>query len=206
MASCQSDPTGGLDKETASTEFKAWWASLPPEDVTIFPDGSEQYIDGKRHVGYGYAIYQNGKQIATGYGVINSLSHVFDAEAIGAWKGLQRTIWLPPDVRQRRLWMCIDSTSVIRCIHGNALSSSQWAFHNCQDVMQSHDVQVHWAPGHTGIKGNEATDKLADLGAATEEWMLLWHQNLRSVEYTQSFGPYGREFRANGGQLEQLSS
>ena len=66
--------------------------------------------------------------------------------------------------------MCIDSTSVIRCIHGNTLSSSQWAFHNCQDVMQSHDIQVRWAPGHTGIKGNEAADKLADLGAATEEW------------------------------------
>ena len=100
MASCWSDPTGGLDKETASTEFKAWWASLPPEDITIFPDGLEQYIDGKRRVGYSYAIYQNGKQIATGYGAINSLSHVFNAEAIGAWKGLQRTIRLPPDIRQ----------------------------------------------------------------------------------------------------------
>jgi hypothetical protein len=103
-------------------------------------------------------------------GAINPLSHVFDAEAIGAWKGLQRTTRLPPDVRQRRLWMCIDSTSVIWCIRGNASSSSQWAFHNCQDVMQSHDVRVCWAPGHTGIEGNEAADKLADLGAATEEW------------------------------------
>src|SRR5438045_1939306 len=61
-AGCWSDPTGGLDKETASTEFKAWWASLPPEDVTIFSDGSEQYTDGKRRVGYGYTIYQNGMQ------------------------------------------------------------------------------------------------------------------------------------------------
>ncbi len=55
-------------------------------------------------------------------------------------------------------------------MRGNASSSSQWAFHNCQDVMQSHDVRVRWAPGHTGIKGNEAADKLADLGAATDEW------------------------------------
>jgi len=36
--------------------------------------------------------------------------------------------------------------------------------------MQSHYVQVRWAPGHTGIEGNEAADKLADLGAAQEEW------------------------------------
>jgi hypothetical protein len=85
---CRTDPTGGLDKKTASDEFKKWWAALPPEDVTIFSDGSEQYIEGNRHVGYGYAIYQGGKQIATGHGSISPLSHVFDAEAIGAWKGL----------------------------------------------------------------------------------------------------------------------
>ena len=70
--------------------------ALPLEDIIIFLDSSEQCIDGDRCVGYGYAIYQNGKQLATGYGAINSLSHVFDAEAIGAWKGLQRTIRMPP--------------------------------------------------------------------------------------------------------------
>ena len=36
--------------------------------------------------------------------------------------------------------------------------------------MQSYDVRVRWALGHTGIEGNEAADKLADLGAATKEW------------------------------------
>ena len=102
----------------ASAKFKKWWAALPPEDVTIFSDGSEQYVDRERCIGYGYAIYQNGKQLATGYGAINSLSHVFDAEAIGAWKGLQRTIRLPSDIRQRRLWLCIDNTSVIRSPRG----------------------------------------------------------------------------------------
>lgn len=36
------DPTGGLDKEAAAAAFKAWWNSLPPTDITIFTDGSEQ--------------------------------------------------------------------------------------------------------------------------------------------------------------------
>ena len=140
--SCRTDPTSGLDKKTASAKFKKWWAALPTEDITIFLDSSKRYIEGKRHVGYGYAIYQNGKQIATGHGSINSLLHVFDAEAIRAWKGLQHTIRMPSHTRQRRLWLCIDSTSVIRCLRGNASNSSQWAFHNCQDAMQIHDVKI----------------------------------------------------------------
>ena len=94
---------------------------------------------------------------------------MFDAEAIGAWKGLQHTIRLPPDVRQCRLWLCIDSTLVIWGLCGDAPSSSQWAFHNCQDIMQTHDVKIRWAPGHTGIEGNEAADRLADLGAQ-QDW------------------------------------
>jgi hypothetical protein len=81
---CRTDSTSGLDKKTASAKFKKWWAALPTEDVTIFLDGSERYIEGQQHVGYSYAIYQNGKQIAIGHGLINSLSHVFDAEAIRA--------------------------------------------------------------------------------------------------------------------------
>ena len=79
-------------------------------------------------------------------GPINPVSHIFDAEAIGAWKGLQRTIRMPPNIRQRRLWLCIDSTSVIWGLRGEAPSSSQWAFHNCQDAMQTHDVRVRGPP------------------------------------------------------------
>jgi hypothetical protein len=66
-----------------------------------------------RKVGYGYAVYQNGRQIASGHGAINPLSHVFDAEAIGAWKALQHTLRLPPDISQRRLWLCIDGLPLL---------------------------------------------------------------------------------------------
>ena len=92
------------------------------------------------------------------------MSHVFDAEAVGAWKGLQRAL-KEPRFAMRRIWMCIDSTSVIWCLRGNASASSQWAFHLCQDAMQAHDIRVKWSPGHMGIEGNEEADALAGQAA-----------------------------------------
>jgi hypothetical protein len=112
-SNCRTDPTYGVDKETASAQFKVWWANLLPEDITIFSDGSEQHKADKHYVSYSYAIYQAGRQIATGQGAICALSHVFDAEAVGAWEGLKRAVKMPPQVSQRKLWLCIDSTSVI---------------------------------------------------------------------------------------------
>src|SRR5438045_8061594 len=81
-----------------------------------FSDGSEKTARGIKSVGYGYAVYQNGQQIAMGHGSINTLSHVFDAEVIGAWKGLHHMIGLPLDISQCCIWLCIDSTSVIWCL------------------------------------------------------------------------------------------
>ncbi|RAL58040.1 hypothetical protein DID88_009163 [Monilinia fructigena] len=166
---CRVDPTGGVDKETAAAAFKTWWNDLPPDDVTIFSDGSEQYHERQKYVGYGYAIYQNRKQIGSGSGSINPISHVFDAEAIGAWRGLQHTLRMPQEVRSQRLWMCIDSTSVIWCLRANASASSQWAFIACQNAMQVYNIRIKWSPGHTEIEGNEAADRLADTGAHTPD-------------------------------------
>ena len=110
--SCRTNPTLGATKAIAAEQFKEWWRSLPPEDVTVFSDGLEQYKDGQRGVGYGFAIYQHARKISDGLGTICSVSHVFDAEAVGAWKGLQAVL-RDPTFRSRRIWMCIDSTSVI---------------------------------------------------------------------------------------------
>ena len=36
--------------------------------------------------------------------------------------------------------------------------------------MQIYNIKIRWAPGHTGIEGNEAADKLASLGALRQQW------------------------------------
>ncbi|RAL64847.1 hypothetical protein DID88_001443 [Monilinia fructigena] len=161
---CRMDPTMGIDKETAAASFTDWWNALPPNTITIFSDGSESYDDMGKHVGYGYAIYQGQTLAATGKGAINTLSHVFDAEAIGALKGLQKALTLPSDADTER-WLCIDSTSVIWCKRANASDTSQWAFLESHRLIDRHAVNIRWSPGHQGIIGNEAADELADAGA-----------------------------------------
>ncbi|RAL58911.1 hypothetical protein DID88_009331 [Monilinia fructigena] len=164
---CRTDPTQGIDKETAAASFNDWWNALPPNTVTIFSDGSESYDDAGKHVGYGYAIYQGQALVATGKGAINTLSHVFDAEAIGALKGLQKALTLPSNADTQR-WLCIDSTSVIWCKRANASDTSQWAFLESHRLIDRHAVNIRWSPGHQGITGNEAADSLADAGAKSD--------------------------------------
>ena len=99
---CRTNPTLGTTKEATAEQFQEWWRALPPEDVTVFSDGSEQYKDGQRGVGYGFAIYQHASKISDGLGTIYSVSYVFDAEAIRAWKGLQAVL-RDPALRSRRI-------------------------------------------------------------------------------------------------------
>ena len=162
---CTIDPTQGIGKKEAAARFKNWWAQLPSSHVTIFSDGSEQNLDGTRRVTYGFAIYQNRQMLHKGSGSLHPQTHVFDAEAVGAWRGLQQAL-RRPELRQQRIWMCIDSTSVIWGLRGNAPPSSQWAYKQCHNAMGIWDISVKWAPGHTGIEGNEAADALADTEAS----------------------------------------
>lgn len=123
---CLKDPRAEQDKEAAALAFKSWWRAIPTSDAVIFSDGSERTENGKRFVGYGYAVYEGTRMPATSCASICTEAHVFDAEAIGALWGLKKAIEIKPGAN--RLWLCIDSTSVIWCAQGRPAVSSNWAF------------------------------------------------------------------------------
>ena len=158
---CRQVPTNHQSKREAAKNFKSWWSKLSQREVTIFSDGSEQWLQGIKHVTYGFVIYQGTTKVHTGQGSLHQDSHVFDAEAVGAWEGL-RTAINNPQLRQLKIWLCIDSTSVIWCLRGNASQTSQWAFLRAQEVIDTWNVHVKWCPGHTDIQGNEEANQLTD--------------------------------------------
>lgn len=161
------DPTGGKSKKDAAKEFRDWELLLGDTNTLVFTDGSERWQDGQHLVGYGYAAYEKGFLTTTGSAHIGPLTHVFDAEVIGALRGLQAAA----KVATTKIWLCVDSTSAIWGLRGDPSTSSQWAFIEFYELVeklarQGIDTEVKWCPGHQGITGNSVADRLAAEGAA----------------------------------------
>ena len=178
------DPTNGLNKEEAAKAFKIWFGNLPPQDICIFSDGSELTENGTRRVGYGYTIFRGGENIAQGKGALGPLSHVFDAEAIGAYRGLEKAAEFYDVFENGQVWTCVDSTSVIWGLRGIPPDSSQWAFRAYHKLSDETGAIAKWCPGHQDIEGNEIADKLAKAGAMmdpTEETKQPTISGIRSI-------------------------
>ena len=178
------DPTNGMTKEDAAKAFKEWFRKRSPRDLCVFSDGSELVENGTRRVGYGYIVYRGQESIVQGRGALGPLSHVFDAEAIGAYKGLQRAVEHYDIFETDHIWSCVDSTSAIWGLRGTPPDSSQWAFRAYHKLGEETGAKTKWCPGHQDIKGNEIADKLAKAGAMmdpTEEMRNPTLSGIRSI-------------------------
>ncbi|EDN05465.1 predicted protein, partial [Histoplasma mississippiense (nom. inval.)] len=113
----------------------------------------------------GQTPQRGNKQLASFSAALSPMSHVFDAEAVGACRALECAVKLLPcvteDSSNPQIWLCLDNTSVIWGIRGSAAASSNWAYNRCHELLRQHNVGLKWAPGHMGIEGNEEADRLA---------------------------------------------
>lgn len=156
-------PTGEprRSKKEAADEFRDWEVWLTDREVVIHSDGSKK----NGETGYGYVIYRNGARRSAGRASLDELSEVFDAEATGAWRGLERAL---KTIGRREegltYWVCLDNTATIWGLRGKSPTTSQWAFREFHKAAKQHDVRVKWCPGHMGILGNEAADEQAKKG------------------------------------------
>lgn len=149
-------PTGNRTKEKAAEEFKAWFERQGPFDITVFTDGSKS----KEGLGYGYAIYEGQEVVGTGQGKMSPDGVVFDAEGLGALRGLQKATEMYSNLP---ITLCVDNTATIWSSQKDAPNTSQWVFIAIHEIMDKYEVSVRWSPGHMGIDGNELADKHADL-------------------------------------------
>ncbi|KAK4223040.1 hypothetical protein QBC38DRAFT_459779 [Podospora fimiseda] len=120
----------GLNKEKVAKAFCNWYNRVAAEDLIVFSDGSQK----KDKLGYGYTVFRGAGEhpIATGLAGVHTCAVVFDAEALGALRGLKHAVRLAE--RDEKIWF--------------------------QEAADAHPggVRVKWAPGHKGIEGNELAD------------------------------------------------
>jgi ribonuclease HI len=190
------DPTKGKTKEEAKEAFLGWLDELSTDDLVIYSDGSQlppATRGGIPRKGYGYAIYQKETLLCTGYGRLHDTSVVFDAEALGALKGLRRALTLPEYTGLQRITVCLDNTAAIWCLRGNPSLSGQHVFTAFHEIADAELVHVKWSPGHVDIEGNEEADKQAKKGA-------------QSMEVDPDSGPTAAGIRSIGRKLYKLAA
>lgn len=167
----------GLTKEQAALSFQEFYQSIPPNDITLFSDGSKREA-GDGSAGAGFVAYQAGRRALNQHFSLGPYAEVFDAEASAALAGVKAALALPTARYANDLWVFLDNLEVAMRLLSKSTGSSQsifdsfciaahaWQQRERLPHTQPGAVRVRWVPGHSSVPGNEEADQAAKAGAA----------------------------------------
>ncbi|KAK9505958.1 hypothetical protein O3M35_009913 [Rhynocoris fuscipes] len=122
------------------------------------------YTDGsKTELGTGYAIYSDGYEEK--HKLLQRTS-IFTAELLA----ISRAVEVSLEWEEKNIVLGSDSLSALRVVE-NKFTENPIAKIITENINERLDknIMIMWIPGHTGIKGNEAVDRLAREAAHCED-------------------------------------
>ena len=152
---------GVLFRSFATRQEAANWlngVSAPaPKGLRIYVDGS--FLEGYPKAGWGFIVVENDQEVAHGSGVtvFDAESRNIDGEVMASYQAMR---WL--DANDRTAVICHDYEGVARWAKGEWKAKSSIAkkyVEACRPLV--HRVSFEKVAAHTGVKWNEAVDKLA---------------------------------------------
>jgi ribonuclease HI len=168
----------GLETAKAAENFERWAAARGAEDIFVYSDGS-QVKEPARAAGAGWYLcrgpdrrdHSRGRQPLP-------RAEVYDAEAVGALRGLEAALASRHSRTANNVYVCLDNLEVCRSLGSQTRTTSQGTFTAFAEAAQKWPerarepstrpgrVVIRWVPGHAGVPGNEAADEEAGIAAA----------------------------------------